>query len=237
MFSYIILFCILLAIAIGFSLYQSKKENNTRGIFFYSSFVYLVLGALFIPTWFFYVGAVSILLGIAFFFLDKLKLNPFIQILAVLIPVAGLVSVLILETPSKNIFLIPKDFRGRVLIVHGCKNGVEEETEDGYRLYQIPPNGILKTKFKFKGNSFDGLNSQFFFIDESGKREPIDYQDHPGSELKNKIYVQGLWSLPLERGKKETPFDFIVDSGMENNYNYQSEKNSFYQKEYDSCYE
>ena len=50
-----------------------------------------------------------------------------------------------------EIFVLPNDFEGAVIVLYNKKDGQPEKyDEKGNRVYTIPKNGILKTKFKFQ---------------------------------------------------------------------------------------
>jgi len=51
------------------------------------------------------------------------------------------------DRAEKEIFVLPQGFTGYVLIVYDQPGGQEQVYEDGKRVYNIPTNGILKTKF------------------------------------------------------------------------------------------
>lgn len=50
-----------------------------------------------------------------------------------------------LSTRASEIFLLPPDFRGPVLVVYGNEIGRPGNARDGDFLYSIPPNGVLTT--------------------------------------------------------------------------------------------
>lgn len=49
---------------------------------------------------------------------------------------------------DKEVIVVPKNYKGYVVITYNQKNGVPAKCEDGKRIYEIPSNGILKTQFK-----------------------------------------------------------------------------------------
>ena len=50
------------------------------------------------------------------------------------------------DTTMGEIHLLPKGFKGMVLIIHDQKNGTDVTKEDGSIVYKIPMNGIIITK-------------------------------------------------------------------------------------------
>jgi hypothetical protein len=52
------------------------------------------------------------------------------------------------SSADDEIHILPKGFTGIVIIRFNIENGKKELYKDGKRVYEIPPNGILETKFK-----------------------------------------------------------------------------------------
>jgi hypothetical protein len=48
---------------------------------------------------------------------------------------------------EEEIFILPKDYRGYIIIIYNQVNGTSKKYEGSKRVYQIPENGILKTQF------------------------------------------------------------------------------------------
>ena len=65
------------------------------------------------------------------------------------------------STAENEVFILPKEYRGYVLIIFNQKNGVPSKYNGEKRVYEIPQNGILKTQFKLN----DGLSDfpQFYY--------------------------------------------------------------------------
>lgn len=51
------------------------------------------------------------------------------------------------DRAEQEVVIVPKGYTGYVLIIYDQPNGAEPTSENGKRLYTIPSNGILKTKF------------------------------------------------------------------------------------------
>jgi hypothetical protein len=229
MLSYFLFSITISAILLGLLYIFQKKKGNQKSFLFYTGIAYILVGLPIIYSFYILIALVSIVLGLFFIFLSRFQLNSGIQIILSITPIVCYSIVTFYSMSSYNIFLIPKGYIGRILIVHGCKDGAKKEFEGRYRLYKIPQNGILKTQFNFAGSSFDHLHSKYFYIDKNNNREPI--QD---TIQESTISIQGLWSLPVEK-KGETPIDFIIDYPVTNFYSYQAEKNELWQREIDSC--
>ncbi len=51
------------------------------------------------------------------------------------------------ERAEQEIILVPENFRGRIIVLFDQREGKPKRYMDGKRIYDIPPNGILKTQF------------------------------------------------------------------------------------------
>jgi hypothetical protein len=71
-------------------------------------------------------------------------------------------------------FLIEKGYRGKINVVFNESNGQAEKYEDGRRIYEIPVNGILITRFK---DNYGIMNQQYFYVDSRGAREALKTLD------------------------------------------------------------
>jgi hypothetical protein len=49
---------------------------------------------------------------------------------------------------DSEVIVLPKNYKGYVVVIFNQKNGSSPKFENGKRLYEIPPSGILKTQFK-----------------------------------------------------------------------------------------
>lgn len=74
------------------------------------------------------------------------------------------------SSADNEIHLLPKGFTGIVIIRFNAENGKEKRYEDGDRVYEIPANGILDTKFDYNEGVSD--YPKFYYVD-NGKRTPI----------------------------------------------------------------
>lgn len=93
-------------------------------------------------------------------------------ILAVVIGLCGLVWFIFNQSSTMNeIHILPKDFTGVVMIIHDQKDGAEIIKEKGNIVYQIPPDGILKTKAPLVA----GLKEIKYYYEVDGNREEIKY--------------------------------------------------------------
>jgi len=74
--------------------------------------------------------------------------------------------------PEPEIYLVPKNYTGKIMVLLNSSNGSQKEYENGFRIYRIPVSGILKTKFSSNTGSFD-LDKMKFYYADSVLREEI----------------------------------------------------------------
>ncbi|WP_025762943.1 DUF6843 domain-containing protein [Dyadobacter tibetensis] len=73
---------------------------------------------------------------------------------------------------DEEIIIVPKGFKGNVLIIFNQPSGVPAQYEGGKRLYKIPPNGVLKTQLP----SNDGWSKMpMFYYEEINKKNLLPY--------------------------------------------------------------
>jgi hypothetical protein len=141
------------------------------------------------------------------------------QLFWVFLPITIWFSYLEIESSSKDIFLIPDGFKGKVTIQYGHKNGIKKEFEGLlWRIYRIPKNGILQTKFEIKGNSVSYSDSKYFFVDEKGNRKPIkQFCDYCKEKDTLNIQILSGKLIGEENGNYQ---EFYIDF-PKNKYNYE----------------
>src|SRR5688572_24570469 len=97
---------------------------------------------------------------------------------------------------EKEAVIVPKGYKGYIVVIFNQKNGTARITQDGKRIYEIPSNGILKTQLKAN----------------YGVREFTEfYFDKISTENKLPSYAQ-LDKIPLD-----TIVGFIGTNGNANN--------------------
>lgn len=67
--------------------------------------------------------------------------------------------------------LIPKGYQGYVIIIFEDPNGQAEKYEDGFRVYEIPTNGILRTKFSRQNGWIANGKLKYYHTDGKNKTE------------------------------------------------------------------
>lgn len=82
-------------------------------------------------------------------------------------------------TPEKH--LIPEGFTGRVVIFYGRKDG-QKEKEGKFRLYRVPNDGIVKTKYSLnKGWINDSIDMAFFYVNNKNYQSKIEFSNGSNS--------------------------------------------------------
>ncbi len=146
-------------------------NNNERDGFFIAGivlFAIAIIGTFVIP-YFFLITPIFLFAAILFAWLSKQK--TLTKILWTVSPI-GLLSLLIvigyqLDKKESETFLIPKDFRGKFVIYYEESCGTDVEYINGRRIYRIPDDGILITKFKREAGFID---DEFYLIDNQGNK-------------------------------------------------------------------
>ena len=78
--------------------------------------------------------------------INKFKMNLKIEIY-----ILSLITLFVLfscKSRDPSIVVVPENFTGYILIIHGQENGVKKEYKNKSRVYRIPENGVLLSKFE-----------------------------------------------------------------------------------------
>lgn len=151
------------------------------------------------------VGIIQIL-----FSLVKINIRKIWQIFWALLPLFIGILVFQISSASKDIFLIPENYKGKITIQYNQKNGFEKEFEGlWWRIYKVPKDGILKTKFEIKGNSISYSGSKYYYVDENGNRKEIK-RFCENCEEKDTLSVQIIIGTVSENKYGEYQ-DFYID--------------------------
>jgi len=73
----------------------------------------------------------------------------------------------------KEIYLIPKDYTGKIEIYFDQADGSAMEFEDSVRVYRIPETGVLKTQFKFNAGPVYKDSRAYYYVDNKGNRKRL----------------------------------------------------------------
>jgi hypothetical protein len=110
-------------------------------------------------------------------------------------------------THSSSICLLPQGYTGDVYIIYDQKNGSTEEYEGNSRVYRIPANGVLLTRFSPENYTSD---QQYFYLSPTGNKKklpaissgdfngPTSYIKNPHEPSRNSIAIidgGGVWSV------------------------------------------
>ncbi|MEO0454503.1 MAG: hypothetical protein AAFY98_10255 [Verrucomicrobiota bacterium] len=86
-----------------------------------------------------------------------------------------------LEPKHDQVWLIPSDYRGWLIIIPHQPEGVEARSDNGHFLFEFPESGVIKIKSGLPRNF---VGAEYFFVDSEGNREKILYS-LTGYESKN----------------------------------------------------
>ena len=163
------------------------------------------------PTYlFFIIMAVGLVIWLLSFFLKNL--STLWQFVVAAIPFIIAWMLWKASGPSKDIFLIPKNFIGEVTIYYDQSTGQDPEYEGKWRVYKIPKNGYLETRFKLKGGVINLSGSRYYYLDSNGTRMELHhFCDY--CKDKDTVSIQVLYGV-LGSDQKGTFQTFYVDKPM-----------------------
>lgn len=136
------------------------------------NFAVFFLGAY--PSYLFFIlMAVGLILILILMGTLSNSISPVFQISITLTPFIVFYIIHIVNRPSQDTFLIPDNLRGIVYVYYDQLNGVPEEVEGSRRIYKIPSDGILLTKFNLKSGIIDRSGSKYFLVDRNNNRKEL----------------------------------------------------------------
>lgn len=98
------------------------------------------------------------------------------------------------NTAEDEVFILPDDFEGAVIVLYNEKNGEPEKYDkEGNRIYTISESGILNTKFKF----------------QKGWRD-IKYTRKNGNELRYLLPSDNTWKDTITKKRNDSIYVFNV---------------------------
>jgi hypothetical protein len=107
------------------------------------------------------------------------------------------------NTGEHEIVIVPQNYIGRVLIIFDQTNGVDQLYENGKRVYQIPTNRILKTKFS-PNPGWIGLPEFYYNKISPGNKMPFNTNSR---ELPtNRIVAYGGTAGSVQNGNQHIRF-------------------------------
>jgi hypothetical protein len=160
------------------------------------------------PTYLFFIlcgiGIIQIIIALGF---KNIKTGW--QIFWSILPFLTLYGLIAKDSASYDIFLIPENYRGQVVIEYGVQDGTKEEYEGKWRVYRIPESGHLKTTFTIKGNSIRLSGSKYYYVDKKGNRKELKhFCEH--CEDKDTTSIQVIYGS-LGTSNNKSFQDFIID--------------------------
>lgn len=85
---------------------------------------------------------------------------------------------------EKEIYLLPQDFKGIVMVFFNQDDGSPCEYEGDARLYKIPQTGLLKSQFKKNGGCMTDHRIRFFYPDSvTGRKELLYFMDIENNQI------------------------------------------------------
>lgn len=153
------------------------QSRNTLQPISLAGFILVILGAgvsTFLPGLLYFYGLPFwvFLAGVLLVWFSRRKITT--KLLWTLVPVAVFFIYQFASYQFDRItpetFLIPEDYRGTVRIIFNEPCGAEPLMEHGRRLYQIPAEGILITKFK---DEYGIIDQEYYLVGDGGKRRRI----------------------------------------------------------------
>lgn len=115
-----------------------------------------------------------------------------------------------MEESEPELFLIPNNYHGVVIVLFDQDNGQDESYIEGKRLYDIPGNGILLTKFS---KTIHGKLSQGYYYKDSDGRKIVEIEDYFLGDIDgNKNYVMngvyGQFTIMKDSINSGRPFQY-----------------------------
>ncbi len=122
------------------------------------------------------------------------------RIIILLVSILGLLGC---NKAEQEIVIIPRSYTGRILIVYNQLNGGTPIYEDGKRVYKIPANGVLKTRFSANPG---WMSLPEFYYDKISSVNKIVYQPNPRDLPINGIVAHGGSAGSFRSTKGEIKF-------------------------------
>jgi len=93
-----------------------------------------------------------------------------------------------LNQAEPEIHLIPKDYKGPIIIIFDDKQGNPVKYENGNRVYEISQDGILRTQFKKQSGSIAPGKLKYYYYDTNGRKE-INYLQSTANITDSATYI------------------------------------------------
>ncbi|MCP4053268.1 DUF6843 domain-containing protein [Mesoflavibacter sp. CH_XMU1422-2] len=161
-------------------------NQRTNDILFYIGIALLLIGAfgLTFMAFFATIGLPIFILGIILILVSKKKLK--IKLYWILGTIASIIIFWPVWTKINTIkpetYLIPENYTGKIKIVYGLDCGIEPKIENGRKILEIPNDGILFVKYKFKSGIID---HEYYSIDKKGEKIKLEHYENYKDGTKN----------------------------------------------------
>jgi hypothetical protein len=109
--------------------------------------------------------------------------------------------------------LIPKGYRGDVIILFDQPDGVTPEIEKGLYVYKIPEDGILKVKTK---GVIAYVNMIYYYVDEDNERQKVEYLRVTGERDPSGMPQNKHGNITQNQYENET---FVMNAGGLGSFN------------------
>jgi hypothetical protein len=80
------------------------------------------------------------------------------------------------QKAEPELHIISEGYQGYVIIIFDDPNGHEVKYKDDFRVYEIPPEGILRTKFKAQAGWIPNGKLKYSY-DSNGENKFIQYKE------------------------------------------------------------
>ena len=138
----------------------------------------------------------------------KIKIATILIPLILYIP-ATFLFLMAYNYTSPKIFLIPKNYNGKLRIVYEEKCGQKLRTEDGKEIFEFPKNGILILSEKFNGN----INHKYYFVDSKGIKTEIPQANIDKQNLRfPNVSILGAGTMSDKEIKIGVSSDYDIDA-------------------------
>jgi hypothetical protein len=89
---------------------------------------------------------------------------------------------------EEEIFVIPKNYTGYIVIIYNQKGGVKPKYENNKRVYEIPENGILKSQL---APNYGWTNYPEFYYEAITSESKIQFTAEPQKIPMDKVVAYG----------------------------------------------
>lgn len=157
-------------------------------------------------------GGIVFIIGCIFILISDTRIK--IKIATILIPLilyipATFLFLMAYNYTSPKIFLIPKNYNGKLRIVYEEKCGQKLRTEDGKEIFEFPKNGILILSEKFNGN----INHKYYFVDSKGIKTEIPQAKIDKQNLRfPNVSILGAGTMSDKEIKIGVSSDYDIDA-------------------------